>query len=204
MSDKAPLCIVINGPSAAGKSTLTAAIQDRIEEPLLRFGVDELYRMVPDQWAGGVPNARYADRGFTYQDVPAAPGVRRIHNGVDAISMLYAMNSAVVGMLSAGVGVIVDGQAFEPSVNQDLENRLRELEAKGEARVAIIEIGAADDQLADRQRRHAHPVGLSLHHNTLPKQAARPDLIVDTTRMTSAEVADLVCGWIEKECSQRS
>ncbi|MEU5762566.1 hypothetical protein [Nocardia sp. NPDC047648] len=204
MSDKAPLCIVINGPSAAGKSTLTAAIQDRIEEPLLRFGVDELYRMVPDQWAGGVPNARYADRGFTYQDVPAAPGVRRIHNGVDAISMLYAMNSAVVGMLSAGVGVIVDGQAFEPSVNQDLENRLRELEAKGEARVAIIEIGAADDQLADRQRRHAHPVGLSLHHNTLPKQAARPDLIVDTTRMASAEVADLVCGWIEKECSQRS
>ncbi|WP_040864224.1 phosphotransferase-like protein [Nocardia exalbida] len=204
MSDKAPLCIVINGPSAAGKSTLTAAIQDRIEEPLLRFGVDELYRMVPDQWAGGVANARYAERGFTYQDVPAAPGVRRIHNGVDAISMLYAMNSAVVGMLSAGVGVIVDGQAFEPSVNQDLENRLRELEAKGEARVAIIEIGAADDQLADRQRRHAHPVGLSLHHNTLPKQAARPDLIVDTTRMTSAEVADLVCDWIEKECSQRS
>ncbi|MFG3616199.1 hypothetical protein [Nocardia sp. NPDC047654] len=204
MSDKAPLCIVINGPSAAGKSTLTAAIQDRIEEPLLRFGVDELYRMVPGQWAGGVANARYADRGFTYQDVPDAPGVRRIHNGVDAISMLYAMNSAVVGMLSAGVGVIVDGQAFEPSVNQDLEDRLRELEAKGEARVAIIEIGAADDQLADRQRRHAHPVGLSLHHNTLPKQAARPDLIVDTTRMTSAEVADLVCDWIEKECSQRS
>ncbi|MBF6335108.1 chloramphenicol phosphotransferase [Nocardia abscessus] len=204
MSDKVPLCIVINGPSAAGKTTLTAAIQDRLEEPLLRFGVDELYRMIPDQWAGGVANARYADRGFTYQDVPSMPGARRIHNGVDAMSMLYAMNSAILGILSARVGVIVDGQAFEPSVNQDLENRLRDLEAKGEARVAIIEIAAADEQLADRQRRHAHPVGLSLHHNILPKQAARPDLVVETSHMTPDEVADLVCDWIEKECSERS
>lgn len=201
MSDKAPLCVVINGPSAAGKSTLAAVIQNHLEEPLLRFGVDELYRMVPDQWAGGVKNARHADRGFTYQDIPSMPGVRRIQNGTDALAMLYAMNAAIVGMLSSGMGVVVDGQAFEPSVNKDLECRLRELQANGIARVAIIEVGAVDDQLAERQRRHDHPVGLSLYHNILPKQAEQPDLVVDTTCMTADEVADHVCEWLGRRCS---
>src|SRR5580700_2718115 len=102
MAKEAPLCVVINGPSAAGKSTLAAAIQDHSEVPLLRFGVDELYRMVPDQWAGGVPNARHARKGFTYQDVPSMPGARRINNGTDAMAMLYAMNSAILGILSSG------------------------------------------------------------------------------------------------------
>ena len=196
---ESPLCVVLNGPSAAGKSTLTEAVQDHWEEPLLRFGLDELYRMVPGQWAGGVKNARHLPEGFSYQDVESMPGARRMDNGPDALAMLYAMNAAIVAMLTSGVGVIVDGQAFEPAVNQDLEACLRQLRDAGLARVAVVEIAVADEQLADRQRRHAHPVGMSLHHNTLPKQAENPDLVVDTTNMTADEVADLVCGWLDKE-----
>ena len=60
------VCIVVNGPSAVGKSTLVTAIQDRAAVPLLRFGIDELYRMVPAQWAGGTPNAEHALVGFRY------------------------------------------------------------------------------------------------------------------------------------------
>jgi len=199
MARETPLCVVINGPSAAGKSTLAAAIQDHIEVPLLRFGVDELYRMVPDQWAGGTPNARYAEKGFTYQNVASRPGVRRIKNGVDAMAMLYAMNAAILGILGSGVGVVVDGQAFEPDVNSDLEKRLQDLQAQGLAWVAIIELAASGENLADRQRQHAHPVGLSLYHNTLPKQATRPDLVVQTTDMTADQVAEFVCDWLDRE-----
>jgi len=196
--DKYPLCIVVNGPSAAGKSTLAQAVQDRAEEPLLRFGVDELYRMVPAQWAGGTACARYADRGFTYQPVDSPPGARRIHNGVDAIAMLHAMNSAILAILTSGVGVIVDGQAFEPSVNEDLETRLHDLRQRGLARVVVVEIEAGDEQLSSRQQRHAHPAGLSLHHNSLPRQAARPDLVVHSSDLTADEVADLVCDWLDQ------
>ncbi|MET9921583.1 chloramphenicol phosphotransferase [Streptomyces sp. NPDC006435] len=199
MDGKPPLCVVITGPSAAGKSTLAAAIQEHAREPLLRFGVDELYRMVPGQWAGGVANARFAERGFTYQDVPSMPGARRIDNGVDAVAMLLAMNAGIVGILGAGVGVIVDGQAFEPVVNTDLEGRLQDLRARGLARVAFIELSVTDEPLADRQRRHAHPVGLSRHQNSLPKQATKPDLVVETSGMPAAEVASFVCRWLEEE-----
>jgi chloramphenicol 3-O-phosphotransferase len=196
---EAPLCVVLTGPSAVGKSTLAEAIQEHWREPLLRFGVDELYRMVPGQWAGGVENARHASRGFTYQNVEHMPGARRIVNGPDALAMLYAMNAAIVAILASGVGVVVDGQAFEPAVNDDLQARLRRMRDEGTARVAIVELAAADEQLADRQRRHAHPAGLSLHQNTLPKQAKDPDLVVETTGRTAAEVADVVCGWLDKE-----
>ncbi|WP_454859270.1 phosphotransferase-like protein [Promicromonospora soli] len=119
-----PLCLVINGPSAAGKSTLTTAIQDRADIPLLRFGLDELFRMVPDHWGGGLPSARHSDLGFRYEDVDGYDGMRRIRSGPDGMLMLGAMNAAVVAMLQVGQGVIVDGQAFEPEANRDLEARL--------------------------------------------------------------------------------
>ena len=199
MEGRPPLCVVITGPSAAGKSTLATAIQEHAREPLLRFGVDELYRMVPGQWAGGVANARFAQRGFTYQDVPSMPGARRINNGVDAIAMLHAMNAGIAGILGAGVGVIVDGQAFEPVVNTDLESRLLDLRARGLARVAFIELSVTDEPLADRQRHHAHPVGLSLHQNHLPKQATTPDLVIETSGMSATQVATFACRWLDQE-----
>ncbi len=43
------ICVVVDGPSSVGKSTLVDGLQDLAAVPLLRFGVDELYRMVPAQ-----------------------------------------------------------------------------------------------------------------------------------------------------------
>ena len=193
-ADVPPLCLVINGPSAAGKSTLTTAIQDRAERPLLRFGLDELFRMIPDHWGGGLPGARHSHLGFRYEDVE--PGVRRIRTGADGMRMLGAMNVAVVAMLRAGQGVIVDGQAFEPEANQDLESRLAELAREGGAAVAIVELRTADGDLEDRQRRHEHPVGLSLFHNRRPPQSPDPDLVVETTGRDAAQVADVLWDWL--------
>ena len=213
-----PLCLVINGPSAAGKSTLTTAIQDRAERPLLRFGLDELFRMIPDHWGGGLPGARHSDLGFRYEDVEleaidlanarfdgvgtggsrpnGRDGVRRIRTGADGLRMLGAMNVAVVAMLRAGQGVIVDGQAFEPKANQDLESRLAELAREGGAAVAIVELRTADGDLEDRQRRHEHPAGLSLFHNRQPPQSPDPDLVIETTGRDAAQVADVLWDWL--------
>jgi chloramphenicol 3-O-phosphotransferase len=197
MNHPTPLGVVINGPSAVGKSILASAIQNHASVPILRFGIDELYRMVPDQWAGGVQHARFAARGFSYREVESIPGARRIVNGPDAIAMLLAMNAAIVAMLRAGVGVVVDGQAFEPVVNSDLERQLRHLDALGLAKVAIIELLADADSLVDRQKRHAHPSGLSLDQNTLPKQASRAEFVLDTSGLGPDEVAARTLKWLD-------
>ncbi|MEU4360487.1 chloramphenicol phosphotransferase [Promicromonospora sp. NPDC023987] len=196
MSAPQPLCLVINGPSAAGKSTLTTTIQDRAEVPLLRFGLDELFRMVPDHWSGGLPEARHSDLGFRYEDVEGRDGVRRIRTGPDGRLMLAAMNAAIAAMLRAGQGVIVDGQAFEPEANHDLEAQLGELDRQGSAVVAIVELKTDDSELEDRQRRHQHPAGLSLFHNSRPPQSANPHLVIDTTGLDATQVADVLWGWL--------
>ncbi|MFD2792888.1 chloramphenicol phosphotransferase [Promicromonospora vindobonensis] len=192
MTAPPPLCLVINGPSAAGKSTLTTAIQDRAEVPLLRFGLDELFRMVPEHWGGGLPGARHSDLGFRYEAVEGYAGVRRIRSGPDGMLMLAAMNAAITAMLRTGQGVIVDGQAFEPEANRDLEAQLGELNRRGSAVVAIVELMTEDSELEDRQRRHQHPAGLSLFHNSQPPQSAEPDLVIDTTGLDATQVADLL------------
>lgn len=191
-----PLCLVVNGPSAVGKSTLTTAIQERAEVPLLRFGLDELFRMVPEPWGGGLPGARHADRGFRYEDVHGQDGVRRIRTGVDGSRMLAAMNAAVVAMLESGQGVVVDGQAYETGATRDLEARLRALARGGSAVVAVIELRASDQDLAERQSRHCHPAGLSLFHARQPPQSAAPDLVVDTAGRDAEAVADAVWAWL--------
>ena len=197
-----PACVVINGPSAAGKSTLTTAIQAVWDEPLLRFGADELFRMLPEPWTGGYNNERnmrFADRGFVYEDAPTLPGARNMRYGPDGIAMFFAMNAAIEAMLRVGQGVIVDGQAFEPDVNKDLEDRLRALKAASLIRLAVIEVRVDDDPLAERQERHEHNMGLSLHHNRLPRQSRSPDLVIDTTSMTADDVASTVHAFLRAE-----
>jgi hypothetical protein len=106
------------------------------------------------------------------------------------------MNVAVVAMLRAGQGVIVDGQAFEPEANRDLESRLAELDREGMAAVAIVELRTDDGDLVDRQRRHEHPAGLSLFHNRQPPQSPDPDLVIETTGRDAAQVADVLWDWL--------
>jgi chloramphenicol 3-O-phosphotransferase len=192
------LCVVINGPSSVGKSTLVTGLQDRAAIPLLRFGVDELYRMVPAQWAGGTKDAAHADRGFRYEaDVSADDTAgRRIANGVDAVQMLHAMGAGVLGMVRAGHHVIVDGQAYEPEVNDEFHRSLRGASRAGELESSIVELtgGAAD--LLSRQARHAHPAGLAVSQSRRGPLCPDPDLMIDTTSRSGPEVLNQVWDWL--------
>lgn len=186
---------MINGPSAVGKSTLVTGLQDRSPFPFLRFGVDELYRMVPPQWAGGTPNALHQHRGFAYAEAFADDGAslgRRIINGPDAVRMLYAMNAGVLGMVRAGQDVIIDGQPYEPDVSQELQRQLRTDARAGVLECSIIELTADGDGLVARQDAHAHPAGLALAQSRQGWLCPDPDLHLDTAGMTAPAVLDAV------------
>lgn len=185
------ICVVVNGPSSVGKSTLVSGLQDLADVPMLRFGVDELYRMVPAQWAGGTSGARYADRGFSYRDARSDGGMpigRRIDNGPDAVRMLHAMNAGVLGMVRAGHDVIVDGQAYEAEVNAELHRQLRDGIDAGEAECSIVELTADVDGLLDRQQRHAHPAELTESQARHGWICPDPDLHLDTASKAAEQV----------------
>lgn len=152
--------------------------------------------MLPDHW-GAMPGAKH--HGFRYADVADSPGVRRMTIGDDGYRMLYAMNAAIEAILRCGQSVIVDGQIYSPEVNQDLEYRLGLLRDTHVAGFGIVELIASDAALLDRQERHEHPVGLSLHHNRQPPQSCSPSLRVDTTGKTASDVADFVWQWLRED-----
>lgn len=185
------ICIVVNGPSSVGKSTLVTGLQDSATIPLLRFGVDELYRMVPSQWAGGTTGARHADRGFSYVDLTegiGSPLERQIRNGADAVHMLHAMNEGILAMCRAGHDVIVDGQAYEPTVNEELHRKLRAEVAAGRAECSIVELTADEAGLADRQLSHPHASGLAVPQARRGWICHDPDLHLDTAAMNADTV----------------
>lgn len=190
------VCIVVNGPSAVGKSTLVTAIQDRASVPLLRYGIDELYRMVPAQWAGGTPDAEHADVGFRYVPDESDPTGRAIVNGRDAVEMLRALQAGVLGMVRGGHHVIVDGQGYEPIVNAEFHDALRAAAHDGAIEACIIELTAHDLELIVRQERHQRPAGLALSQSRRGPICPDPDLILDTTGRSEAAVFNEVWSWL--------
>jgi chloramphenicol 3-O-phosphotransferase len=188
--------VVITGPSSVGKSTLASGLQALSKVPLLRFGVDELYRMVPADWAGGTKNARCGERGFRYAaDPDNGPGARRIVNGVDALDMLRAHHAGVTGMLSAGHHVIVDGEAYEPELSRDFHRAILSLRECG-VQSSFIELRAAVEALTERQERHPHPAGLALGHAAFEGAFEHADIVLDTTHLSAGAVLDRVSRWL--------
>jgi chloramphenicol 3-O-phosphotransferase len=190
------VCIVVNGPSAVGKSTLVTAIQDRAAVPLLRFGIDELYRMVPAQWAGGTPDAEHADVGFRYVPAEDDPTGRAIVNGRDAVQMLRALQAGVLGMVREGHHVIVDGQGYEPIVNAEFHDALRAANDHGGLEASIIELKAGNADLIGRQDQHQRPAGLALSQSRRGPICPDPDLLVDTSGQSRFAVFDSVWRWL--------
>jgi chloramphenicol 3-O-phosphotransferase len=190
------VCIVVNGPSTVGKSTLVTAIQDRASVPLLRFGIDELYRMVPAQWAGGTPDAEHAEKGFRYVPADDDPTARAVANGDDAIQMLRALQAGVLGMVRAGHHVIVDGQGYEPMINAEFHDALRAARDDGGIESTVIELTAKDPDLIIRQGQHQHPAGLALSQSRRGPICPDPDLMLDTSGLSTAAVFDRVWRWL--------
>lgn len=186
------ICVVVNGPSSVGKSTLVGGLQELAAIPLLRFGSDELYRMVPARWTtGGASDGRHSEAGFSYReaisDDISALG-KYIHNGPDAVRMLYAMNAGVTAMVQSGCDLIVDGQAYEPEVNAELHQKLRDTAKTGLIECSIVELTADAETLVARQERHAHPAELALPQSRRGWVCPDPDLHIDTRGKSADDV----------------
>ncbi|MEU9890644.1 hypothetical protein [Sphaerisporangium sp. NPDC051011] len=57
--------IFLNGTSSSGKTTLARAIQDESDTPIVYWGIDTLFHLVPPNWGGGRDGPLSRD-GFWY------------------------------------------------------------------------------------------------------------------------------------------
>jgi chloramphenicol 3-O phosphotransferase len=104
--------IYLNGPSSAGKSTLSEALQDTLEDPFLHIGIDKIIELMPkklNNWEGG-----YAPQGFSWASCNDSSGhlVQQIRIGPFAEKIIQTLKEEVVTLAKMGHFIIIDDIAL--------------------------------------------------------------------------------------------
>lgn len=94
-----PDVIFLNGSSSAGKTSLAKALQARLPEPYLHFGVDDLFPWLPPQWNG---------RPEGFELVPLSNGEMPMVVGVEGRRVMRAWRRMLRVAADEGLKFILD------------------------------------------------------------------------------------------------
>jgi chloramphenicol 3-O phosphotransferase len=183
LSDVNVEVIVLNGGSSSGKSSIASCLQQQLERTWLTLGVDDLIRALShgpsDTTAGG--SIHFGSDGSI--------SVGDVFHQAEA-----AWHQGVAAIARAGTAVIVDEVFLHGGRSQArLAATLQGL--------SVVWIGVHCDpdvaetrgiQRGDRIRGQARDQALRVH------QGVRYDIVVDTTRTSSAQCAAKIVEWITR------
>ncbi|MEV6275096.1 chloramphenicol phosphotransferase [Nocardia sp. NPDC051832] len=188
-NDMSGRVIFLNGTSSSGKTTLARAIQDASESPVLRWGIDGLFAMVPPKWGGGLDGPLSRD-GFWYdrsqRDVGGEPLVV-VRYGAVGLRMLRSAAAAVGAFARGGNDVVVDEMLLSPELMPVWMSALSGLDVSVVAVTCPLEIAERREVARGNERGVARG-----HARTVHRHEVRYDLTVDTSVATPAELAETV------------
>jgi chloramphenicol 3-O phosphotransferase len=177
--------VLIVGPSCAGKSTLTKALQAASPTAFVSVSLDGLFASVPDRWGG---QGALASEGFRYEWLSGAEGqsgaIRRIGYGDTGWRMLRGMHCAAAAQTRFGVDVVVDDMLLDEAVLADWRDAL------ADAPTLLVRLTAP---LAELQRRedartiHRTPGLVAGHFD--PHERLPADVLIDTSLVTAEQAA---------------
>jgi chloramphenicol 3-O phosphotransferase len=181
--------IVLNGTSSAGKSTLTRALQSRLEGPWLGIGIDTVVFALPTTYLNPPGWAEV----FRY--VPAEPGSDapfRIETGDLGHRLVEGMHRMVASLADAGLSVIVDHVLLEPEWLPDLASRLAGHE------VLFVGVRCPLDVVVAREAgRRDRTIGQAAAQFEVVHRAAGYDLEVDTSVLSADAAAERIALAVE-------
>jgi chloramphenicol 3-O phosphotransferase len=169
MSHPKPSIIFLNGTSSSGKSTLTAALQSRLEPVFLHFSEDYFFNMLPGN----------AHERSDFMTVGSA-----LYTG-------FARSAAA--MVAVGNSLIIDTVAWDPGSMARFERALRGVD------VLSVGVHCDIDVLEERERQRGdRSSGLARTQFPKVHVEALYDVEVDTSTNSSDECADtIVRAWLE-------
>ena len=188
MTDRQGCVVLLVGPSCAGKSTLTRALQAASPTPFLALSLDGLFASVPDRWGG---QGDLAQEGFRYDWIRGGPGqvgaVRRIACGDVGRRMLQGLHRSVAVHAGLGTDVVVDDMLLDDRVLTDWR------EALAATPTLLVRVTAPlDDLIRREQARTLHPTpGLVEGHYAM-HEAVAADLVIDTSALSPDAAAQRI------------
>jgi chloramphenicol 3-O phosphotransferase len=147
----APRLIVITGPAAAGKSTLSRELQSRLTRDgdlWLVLELDVFARGLPRDWVSlGTHRGRHAESGFVYTRSDA--GSIELAIGSDGRRVLSSFHRSVAAVAGSGVGVICETIVYDQDDRKDWSEALGDIQAfwvKLDAPLEVLEAREASDR----------------------------------------------------------
>jgi len=184
--------IILNGPSAAGKSGIQKSIQKLAEVPYLNIGIDNFFNdLFPDEH-GKLGQKTQKDFGHDLRWVTIENNLVYLHVGPDGKKIVDGMHKAIAAYAQAGNNIVVDYIMYEPSWLQDL---LRELK---DCSVYLVGIHVPLDLLQARERaRSTSPIGHAGSHYHTVHFGNVYDLEIDNTTISSDEAAMQILDFVK-------
>lgn len=177
--------IYINGPSSAGKTTLSRALQGRLPELYLCLSSDTLIELMPtrvNDWSG----ERNAV-GYSFQKILDEGGqtTYRVVAGEYGAKMSPAFRAMALALARSGLKLIIDDIAFGEEQVRRWRDCLRDF-----ATLWVGVTASADTLFAREAARGDRLIGSARDQLARVHQGVTYDLFIDTTALTSEEAAE--------------
>lgn len=195
--------IILNGPSASGKSSIQNEIQKKFNQLYLKVGIDTFFDALiatPDlsSFEKTKEFSQYTNDGILIRSVKLikdADGNQIVPLGIGPAGdkIIFGMHGAIAAYAKRGNNVVVDYILYKPEWLPDLVKALKN------NTVYLIGIKAPLEVLEDRERRRGtSPIGHARSHYHTVHQNLIYDLELDVSNLTPEESAIKIKEYIEK------
>jgi chloramphenicol 3-O phosphotransferase len=200
--------IILNGPSASGKSSIAKEIQNTFNEFYIRVGIDNLFDAVLPE-----PNLADFTSGVLMQKAPDGRLIRAITLQKDAegnqiipleigpigLQVIRGMHRAVAAYAKTGNNIVVDYSLYEKQWLPDLYNALKKF------KVYMIGIRIPLAVLEEREKKRG--TSLVVHgrsHYAIVHTDMTYDLELDTSVLSAKECAIQIKEFIKQNPSPQA
>lgn len=185
--------IILNGPSAVGKSSIIKAFQAKQQRPWLSIGIDNFFvgLIPPKFYMEDKPEYHTVMHGIATQD--AHGKLFTLHVGPEGNKIIKGMHQAIASYAHTGNNVIVDYIMYERSWLADLQTTLKDIN--------VITVGVTASLATIEQREKTRATSPQGHARSLYEsvhQGWNYDLKINTDDITPDQIADRIIEHIEK------
>jgi chloramphenicol 3-O phosphotransferase len=182
-----PDIIVLNGPTSAGKTSLTAAVQALAPCTYLSCGIDDAFARLPAR-------LHHSDAGFVFSR--DARGEVWLDFGAEGWDALEAHVRGWQAMAAGGGRLILDEVLIWPRYRARVEDALNALQQSGR-RVLRVAVRCEPDELDRREvARGDRRLGQARGQVGLVLDGWDADLVLDSTGTSPGDLAAAVAAWV--------
>jgi len=186
--------IILNGPSASGKSSIQNEIQQQFDELYLKVGIDTFFdALIPDPNLSDFEKTKRFAQYTKAGELIRSGEIKQDTNGHQIVPLtvgsagdkiISGMHAAIAAYASKGNNLVVDYILYKPDWQPDLVNALLN------QKVYFIGINAPLAILEEREKkRGTSPIGHARSHYDTVHQGMIYDLELDVSNLTPAQSA---------------